>query len=841
MTTPARRAATFVLFFLLTAALMNSGCSNVSTSTSQSSDVSGDGGGAQGSNAVSQTGQRTRTEGVTMPMDRSIFLMDPTAAEASFLEARTSNAYVRSRTAQPTDHTVNQALIDSLLQQMTLAEKVGQMTQLELGMIVDKETFPETINEAKLHRVIQENHVGSILNVVSAAYPLDHWHEILRAIQEAARETRLGIPVLYGIDAMHGANYTQESVLFPQNQALAATWNLALAEKAAEITARDVRSSGIPWNFAPVLDVGRDPRWPRLYETAGEDPHLVTAMGLATVHGLQGDSLSTPQHVAACLKHFVGYSASRSGRDRTPAMIPETELRDVYLKPFQAAVDAGAASVMVNSGEVNGVPVHASRHLLTDVLRGEMGFDGVIVTDWLDIKKLVTLHRVAASEREATKMAIQAGIDMSMVPSDVSFIRHTISLVEDGEIAESRIDESVRRILRMKDKLGLFDDPLAGMGAKDVGSDEDRRMALQAAQESVTLLRNDNDLLPLSADQTVLVTGPTAHSMQSLNNGWTYTWQGGGRAQEMFHDGRPTLMEAIRAYVGEGNMTYVPGATLTSPVNTEAAVQAATQSDVAIVALGEGAYAETAGNLQDLSMPEAQVQLVERIADTGTPVVLVLIQGRPRTLGAANDRASAVVTAYNPGTEGGQAVMDVLYGRVNPSGHLPYTYPDRPTGWATYDHKPSERLGSDFEMTGAEPLYEFGHGLSYTTFEYGDLTVSADTMTAAALQSGDSLSVSVTVRNTGDRRGKDVVQLYVGDEVASVTPPVRRLRGFKKIDLAPGAEETVSFVLNRHDLSFTGRNGEPIVEPGVFRVQIDQHVQSFRVTGNTFVVRASYE
>ncbi len=837
MNTPARRAATFILFFLLTASFMNSGCSNVSPS--RSSDASGNGG--QGSNAVSQTGQRTQAEGVTMPMDRSVSLMDPTAAEASLLETRTSNAYVRSRIAQPTDNAANQARIDSLLQQMTLAEKVGQMTQLELGMLVDKETFPETINEEKLHRVIQENHVGSILNVVSAAYPLEHWHEILRAIQEEASETRLGIPVLYGIDAMHGANYTQESVLFPQNQALAATWNLALAEKAAEVTARDVRSSGISWNFSPVLDVGRDPRWPRSYETAGEDPHLVTAMGLATVRGLQGDSLSSSQHVAACLKHFVGYSGSRSGRDRTPAMIPETELRDVYLKPFQAAVDAGAASVMVNSGEVNGVPVHASRHLLTDVLREEMGFGGVIVTDWLDIKKLVTLHRVADSEREATKMAIQAGIDMSMVPADVSFIRHTISLVENGEIAESRIDESVRRILRMKEALGLFDDPLVGMGTEDVGSDEDRRMALQTAQESVTLLRNDNDLLPLSADQTVLVTGPTAHSMQSLNNGWTYTWQGGGRAQEMFHDGRPTLMEAIRAHVGEGNMTYAPGATLTSPVEMDAAVQAAMQSDVAIVALGEGAYAETAGNLRDLSLPEAQVQLVERIADTGTPVVLVLIQGRPRTLGAANDRASAVATAYNPGPEGGQAVMDVLYGRVNPSGHLPFTYPDRATGWATYDHKPSERLGSDFGMTGAEPLYEFGHGLSYTTFEYGGLTVSADTVTTAALQSGDSLSVSVTVRNTGDRRGKDVVQLYVGDEVASVTPPVRRLRGFKKIDLVPGAEETVSFMLNRNDLSFTGRNGEPIVEPGVFRVQIDQHVRSFRVTGDAFVVRATHE
>jgi beta-glucosidase len=714
-----------------------------------------------------------------------------------------------------------------------LEEKVGQMTQLELGMVTNRDSFPQPIVPEQLRRIVRDHHVGSILNVVDAAFSLDHWQEIVPAIQEEAAQTRLGIPVIYGIDAVHGANYTQEAVLFPQNQGLAATWNVALAEEVGVITARDVRASGIPWNFAPVLDVGREPRWPRLYETLGEDAHLTTAMGLALIRGMQGDDLSAPEHVAACLKHFIGYSGPESGRDRTPARLSDIELREQYLPPFRAAVEAGAASVMVNSGEVNGVPVHASHYLLTNVLRDELGFEGLVVTDWLDIKKLVSLHSVAANEREATKMAIEAGIDMSMVPSDLSFIEHLTALVEDGEIPESRIDTSVRRILRLKFALGLFDDPLPGLSlADEVGSPRDRRVALQAARESVTLLRNTDDLLPLSADQRVLVTGPTAHSMQSLNNGWTYTWQGGGRAQELFHDGRPTLMEAVRERAGTDQMTYVPGATLTQPNRMADAVAAAETADVVIVALGEGAYAENAGNLtHSLMLPEAQRMLLSEIVATGTPVVLVLVQGRPRTLGDAHEGAGAIVTAYNPGTEGGQALAEVLYGDVNPSGHLPYTYPSRPTGYALYDHKTSERLAADFGQGGADPLFAFGHGLSYTTFAYSDLTVSDSLMATETLQNGDTVDVQVTVTNTGPRTGQDVVQLYLRDEVASVTPSVRKLKRFAKVDLAPGEAQTLTFTLVRDDFSFIGRDAAPVVEPGRFRLQVDALDTSFTLTG----------
>ena len=665
------------------------------------------------SNTLSQTGARAAEDGATMPMDRTVALLDMEEPPITS-EAASSQAVIDRIVAAPTGTRVDDldARVDSLLALMTLEEKVGQMMQLELGMVTNRDSFPQPIVAEQLQRIVRDYHVGSILNVVDAAFTLDHWHEIVPAIQEEAAQTRLGIPVLYGIDAVHGANYTREAVLFPQNQGLAATWNTALAEEAGAVTARDVRASGIPWNFAPVLDVGREPRWPRHYEALGEDTHLTTAMGLALIRGMQGGDLSAPNRVAATMKHFVGYSGPESGRDRTPARISDIELREQYLPPFRAAVEAGAASVMVNSGEVNGVPVHASRYLLTDVLREELGFEGLIVTDWLDIKKLISLHSIAADEREATKMAIEAGIDMSMVPSDVSFFEHLTALVEDGEISEARIDASVRRILRLKFALGLFEDPLAGQSlADEVGSTRDRRVALQAARESVTLLRNTDDLLPLSADQRVLVTGPTAHSMQSLNNGWTYTWQGGGRAQEFFHAGRPTLMEAVRERIGASQVTYVPGATLTQPNRLADAVAAAEASDVAIVALGEGAYAENAGNLpHSLMLPEAQRTLLREVAATGTPVVLVLVQGRPRTLGDAHDGAGAIVTAYNPGTEGGQALAEVLYGDVNPSGHLPYTYPSRPTGYALYDHRPSARLAADFGTGGADPLFPSATG-----------------------------------------------------------------------------------------------------------------------------------
>lgn len=801
--------------------------------------------GGQGSNDVSQTGQRTDEDGTNMPLGRSVRLIDATEDPVAN-DARTSRAFKQEMTeASPTSIGNGQPIdqrVDALLAKMTLKQKVGQMTQFELGMVVNKDAFPQPIDPAKLREVIREHQVGSILNVASAAFSVDHWHKIVRAIQEEAAQTDLGIPILYGIDAVHGANYTQEAILFPQSQGLSATWNLALAKEAGEITARDVRASGISWNFAPVIDVGRDLRWPRLYESPSEDPYLTGAMGLAAVDGMQGNSMADPDHVAACLKHFIGYSGSDSGRDRTPALIPENELRATYLPPFKAAVDAGAASVMVNSGEVNGVPVHSSKELLTGMLREELGFDGLIVTDWLDIKKLVSLHQVAADEREATRMAVEAGIDMSMVPSDPSFIGHLVDLVESGEITEERVDASVRRILRLKMKLGLFDDPMRGMrDASEIGTNRDRKVALQAARESVTLLKNADGVLPLNGSERVLVTGPTAHSMQSLNNGWTYTWQGGGRAQDMFHEGRPTLMEAIRAKVGDGQMEYVPGATLIRPDRMAEAVEAAQNVDVAVVAVGEGAYAETAGNIRDLALPASQRTLIQRISATGTPVVLVLLQGRPRTLGDTHESVSAILTAYNPGPEGGQAVMDVLYGEVNPSGHLPYTYPATSTGFALYDYKPSERLAADFGMEGAAPLFAFGHGLSYTTFDYENLQVSPARVSTNDVQSGATIDVTVTVTNSGNRRGKDVVQLFVSDLVASVTPAARRLKQFAKVDLAPGQSETVTFTLAQDDLSFIGRDHTPIIEAGEFEIHVEDLTESLTLSGSTVSLSTAAE
>jgi beta-glucosidase len=817
---------------VLVALVLVTGCAQTPSMTAPSSEA--DAPPPDTTSEFSQTGERAAEEGVTMPLDRSVSLLDVPAPPVG-ADASSSQAYVERAVADGAGPraALRDIRVDTLLARMTLEEKVGQMMQLELGMVTESDTIPQPIDPAKLRRVIHEYHVGSILNVVNTAFPLDHWRTVIGAVQREAQQTRLGIPVLYGIDAVHGANYTQESVLFPQNQGLAATWNVALAEEVGAITGRDVRASGIPWNFAPVLDVGREPRWPRLYETFGEDAHLTTAMGLGFIRGMQGTDLSAPEHAAATMKHFIGYSGPESGRDRTSARISEIELREQYLPPFRAAVEAGAATVMINSGEVNGVPVHASRPLLTDVLRDELGFDGLAVTDWLDIKKLVSLHQVAANEREATKMAIEAGIDMSMVPSDVSFFEHLTALVEDGEIPESRIDASVRRILRLKVALGLFDDPMPGASLmEDVGSTRDRRVALQAARESVTLLRNAGDLLPLSGEEQVLVTGPTAHSMQSLNNGWTYTWQGGGRAQDLFHDGRPTLMEAVRERVGADRMTYVPGATLTQPDRRADAVAAAETADVAIVALGEGAYAENAGNLtHSLMLPEAQRTLLREVAATGTPVVLVLVQGRPRTLGDTHNDADAIVTAYNPGTEGGQALAEVLYGDVNPSGHLPYTYPSRPTGYALYDHKPSEQLAADFSSAGAEPLFPFGHGGSYTTFEFSTLTVSDTLMTTNALRDGRTMEVQVTVTNTGSRAGNDVVQLYLSDLVATVTPAIRTLKRFAKVDLDPGQAQTLTFTLDREDFSFMGRDAVPVVEPGQFRLQIDTLDAGVTLTG----------
>jgi beta-glucosidase len=803
--------------------------------------------------AVGQTGQQADPEGRRMALDRDVSLLDSPQAPVE-VAGQSSEAFARTivRDSAATSVENVDAKVDSLLSEMTLEEKVGQMTQLTLSM-VSKESHQDNpsairdheLDPEKLRDVVVEHHVGSILNVTGQAFTVDHWAEVMRQVQRTAtEETRLGIPILYGIDAVHGANYTREAVLFPQNQGLAATWNPALARETAKITARDVRASGIPWNFAPVLDIGREPRWPRLYETFSEDAHLTTVMGLGLLRGYQGPDVSKSTRVAATLKHFVGYSAPENGLDRTPARISDIEMREQHLAPFRAAIEAGAQSIMINSGEVNGVPAHASSYLLQDVLRDELGFEGVAVSDWLDVKKLVNVHHVAANEREATKMAVMAGMDMSMVPTDLSFYDHLLSLVRDGEVPESRINEAVRRILRLKFETGLFQDPLRGLEQADnVGSPRDRRVSLQAARESVTLLRNrevDGDaLLPLADSQDVLVTGPTAHSMQSMHNGWSYTWQGGGAAQKMFPEGRPTLMEAVRERVGTDGMTYVPGATLTAPEQMDAAVAAARQADVAVVALGEGAYAETPGNLDHMALPTAQRTLLRRVAETGTPVALVLIQGRPRLLNDTADRPAAVLNAYNPGPEGGQALMEVLYGTVNPSGHLPYTYPLSSVGMRTYDRKYSENQDRQGGMSGFDPLFEFGDGLSFTRFDYSDLTVSRDSMTTGALRGGGTVEVGVTVTNAGDRRGKDVVQVYLSDLVASVTPSVKELARFAKVDLAPGESTRLSFTLSTDDFSFIGREGEPVVEPGTFRVQVDDLRTTVELEGDRVQVATS--
>jgi beta-glucosidase len=721
----------------------------------------------------------------------------------------------------------NSQKIEALLKRMTLEEKVGQMTQLAIGMISTGRDQNIRIDPAKLDKAIVHYGVGSILNVSEQALTVDRWHEIINQIQDSAtKKTRLGIPMIYGIDSIHGANYVQGSTLFPQEIGMAATWNPELMKRGSEIAAMETRAAGIPWSFSPVLDIGRQPIWPRFYETFGEDPYLAKVMGVAFVRGMEGSDVGSQDHVATSLKHYMGYSFSFNGRDRTPAWIPENYLREYFLPTFAAAVKAGARTVMVNSAEINGVPGHINHHILTDILRNELGFKGFVVSDWEDIKKLVNVWHVAANEKDATRMAVMAGIDMSMVPLDYSFADHLIALVKEGAVPQSRIDEAVRRILRVKFELGLFENPGANAQLKSkVGLPESRQAALQAARESMTLLKNTSNLLPLTKSRKVLVTGPTADSLIPLNNGWTYVWQ--GSEESLYPKDRPTIRRAIEAKAGAANVTYVPGTQITrgagasngTPTNIEAevdipaAVRAAKDADVVVLCLGEGSYTETPGNIADLTLGEPQLKLAEAIEATGKPVVLVLVEGRPRIINRIVDKAGAVLMAYNPGNEGGQAVADVLFGDFNPSGKLPFTYPRTPNGLLTYDHKAFETEG--FDNAGFNPQFEFGSGLSYTTFVYSDLRLDKQTIT-----SNGNLSVTVTVKNSGQRAGKEVIQLYVSDLVASLSPAGKRLKRFAKVYLEPGQSRSLTFKLGPDDLSFIGANNTPVVEPGEFEVTI---------------------
>ena len=740
-----------------------------------------------------------------------------------------------SRNGPERDHSRQ---IEDLIKRMTLEEKVGQMTQLAIGAIASGQDQQITIDPAKLDNAIVKYGVGSILNVSDQALTVDHWHQIIRQIQEAAtKKTRLGIPMIYGIDSIHGANYVLGSTLFPQEIGMAATFNPELMKHAAEITAIETRAAGIPWSFSPVLDLGRNPLWPRFWETFGEDPYLAKVMGVAFVRGLEGTDVSSSSAVATSLKHYMGYSFPLTGRDRTPAWIPENYLREYFLPTFETAVKAGARTIMVNSGEINGVPGHINHHVLTDILRTELGFKGFVVSDWQDIKKLVSVWRIAADEKEATRLAVMAGIDMSMVPDNLSFADNLIALVKEGKVPQSRIDEAVRRILWVKFELGLFDKPMPDASLKSkFGLPEYRQVSLDAARESITLLKNSNNILPLAKTTKVLVTGPTADSLVSMNNGWTYVWQ--GSEESLYPKDRHTIRRAIEAKLGAGNVTFVQGTKITraagpsngtptdqeTEVDIAAAVQAARNVDVVVLALGEGSYCETPGNITDLTIGAPQLKLAEALKATGKPIVLVLVEGRPRIINRIADDMNAIVMAYNPSHEGGTAIADVLFGDVNPSGKLPFTYPRTPNGLINYDHKPFETENTSFGNMAFNPQFQFGDGLSYTTFAYSDLRVGKQTISM-----NEELPVSVTVKNVGNRAGKEAVLVYVSDLVASLSPPGKRLRRFAKVSLEAGESRTLNFKLRREDLSFIGADNKSVLEPGDFEVRVAGLTQKFTV------------
>jgi beta-glucosidase len=706
--------------------------------------------------------------------------------------------------------------VENLLSQMTLEEKIGQMTQVAIQAISKPGLEGELheIDPVKLRKAVKEYKVGSILNIMGSAFSVERWHEVIQAIQDTAlKETRLKIPVLYGLDSVHGANYIKGTVIFPQSIGMAATFNEELSKKEGEITAYETRAAGVPWNFNPVLGLGRLPTWSRLWETYGEDPYLASVLGKAYVKGQEGENNAQKiekDRVATCIKHYLGYSFPLSGKDRTPAWIPERMLREYFLPPFYHGVLAGSHTLMVNSTEINGVPVHASPFYLKTLLRDEMGFEGFVVSDWMDIKNLHTRSRVASTQKEAVKISVMAGTDMSMVPFDFSFYKHLLELVKEGSVPVSRIDEAVRRILMVKFKLGLFEDSYPDKQmAKKVGCKAFTDVALEAARESVTLLKNKNGVLPLRKGKRILVTGPNADRLSVLNSGWTYTWQGDDEKQ--YPQEKDTILEGIVKKFGKDKVTYVPGCTFDKEVDIEAAVKKAKEVDFIIACMGEDAYCETPGNIDDLSLPEVQLRLVSRLHETGKPVILVLTEGRPRLIRKIVDKVSGILMAYLPGNEGGRAIADILAGDVNPSGKLPVTYPKYPNDLVCYDYKYSENT----EPNKFDPEFPFGFGLSYTEFQYRDLTLGKKVM-----KIDENLKVSVTVKNKGKLTGKEAVLLYVGDLYASITPHVKRLKRFKKIELAPGEEKVVTFTLTKDDLSFIGLDMKPTVEPGDFKVMV---------------------
>jgi len=714
--------------------------------------------------------------------------------------------------------------VETLLKQMTVDEKIGQMTQVTLGVVGTPEDG--VLNPAALTKAIQDYKVGSILNVTNHALTVDQWRHIQTQIQDEARKSRLKIPIIYGLDGIHGQTYTLDATLFPQNIAMAATRDPELAAAVTKVAAKELRASGVRWNFAPVLDCGRQPLWSRFPETYGEDVYIGKTMGATVIRAYEEDGLKNPTAVASCMKHYLGYSASRTGKDRTPIYLPEIEMREYYLPQFQAAVKAGASTLMVNSSEINGTPVHASKYLLTDVLRKELGFRGVVVSDWEDIIRLHTRHDVAATPRAAVVLAVNAGVDMSMVPSDFSFFILLKEAVQKGEVPMSRIDEAVRRILILKAKLGLFDNPYPeDAAAANFGRPEYQALALQAAHEAITLLKNDGGVLPLTTSAKILVAGPSARSISALNGCWSYTWQ--GNDERWYPAGSKTILDALRDKLGAANVltTAVPGFDSRDNYDTSVLKAAAAGVDAIVLCLGENAYAESPGNIRDLALPDQQTALARAAAATGKPVILVLTEGRPRFITGIAPSMKAIVMAYWSGRKTAEAVSDILLGNYNPDGRLPFSYPRSMGEMVLYDRKPTEDIREVFNDNsggGYDPLFPFGWGLSYTQFDYSDLQLSADKLDATG-----KLTIRVTVKNTGSRDGKNTVELYTHERYASITPNMRRLRAFKKIFLKAGESQNVSFTLDKTDIAFVNEQLHTVTEPGDFDVMIGDKTAVF--------------
>lgn len=737
-------------------------------------------------------------------------------------------ASTHEATATPKDKEL-EVRVERTLSKLTLRQKAGQMVELVVdffGHNDAKGVFH--IDKARTDSLLSRYQIGSILNAPNTMAPTaSQWQEIISDIQKSSMKT-IGIPCLFGLDQNHGSTYTQGGTLFPQNINVGATFNRDIARACAEATAYETRAVSVPWTYSPTVDLGRDPRWPRIWENFGEDCYVNAVMGKAMVLGFQGDDPNhiDDLHIAACMKHYLGYGVPWTGKDRTPAYISPSDLREKHFLPFLEALKAGALSVMVNSASVNGVPVHANKTLLTDWLKTETGWDGMLITDWADINNLWQRECVAKDKKDALRIAINAGIDMIMEPYNPDAVDLIEELGREGAIPMSRIDDAVRRILRMKYRLGLFDHPTEKL--KDYpkfGGKEFARLSYQGAVESMVLLKNEGSLLPLRKGQRILLTGPNANQMRCLDGGWSYTWQ--GHLTDQFASQYNTIYEALCNEYGKDNILLRQGVTYNekgkyyeeNEPDIASAVRAADSADVVIACIGENSYTETPGNLSDLTLSANQRSLVTALEATGKPVVLILNEGRPRIVADIVPKAKAVVDIFLPGNYGGDALAALLSGRENFSGKLPVTYPKEINSLANYDFKKSEEVGT---MEGAYDYsaritqqWPFGYGLSYTAYQYENLRVDK-----THFLPGDTLSVSVDVTNTGLCEGKESVLLYSSDLVASVTPDGRRLRAFDKISLKPKETRTVTLRLPVDDLAFVGWDGKRHLEEGEFRLSL---------------------